>query len=142
MFHETLRLPKAVLIVDNDQNLRQSLALILQRASYWVTTVGSACEALEHLEVGHYNIIILDSMMTDNRLTLLPTVQRLYPNIPILVFTARWSPETAVEIEQLGVRAHLVKPVNPKSLLECVNAILTEHPSKKEHVFKADDGSD
>jgi len=52
----------------------------------------------------------------------------LYSHLSVLVFSAHWSPETALEIEQLGVQAHLEKPVMPKSLLERVDAILKENP--------------
>jgi DNA-binding NtrC family response regulator len=120
--------PKSVLVVDDDQNLRHSLALILKRAGYQVTTVGQACEALELLRTGHYNLIILDIATPENRLTLLPAVLCLYPHLSVLVFTAHWSPETALEIEQLGVQAHLEKPVTPDSLLERVDAILKDSP--------------
>ncbi len=119
--------PKNVLIVDSDLNLRLSLALILKRAGYLVTSVGYACEALERLETGNYDLIILDIVMIDNRLTLLPAILRQYPHISVLVFTAKWSPETAAEIEQMGISAHLEKPVTPKSLLKRVDIILKEH---------------
>jgi DNA-binding NtrC family response regulator len=118
--------PRSILVVDNDRNLRRSLGLVLKHAGYAVLTVERACEALEYLESGHYSLVILDLVMVDNRLTLLPTVLRLFPHLPILVFTADWSPETANEIEQLGIRAHLIKPVTPKILLECVETILQE----------------
>jgi two-component system, OmpR family, response regulator len=116
--------PGSVLIVDEDKNLRRSLALVLKRANFLVATVGRACEALEALRTGNYNLIILDIMTPDNRLTLLPSVLCLYPHLSVLVFTAQWSPETSLEIEQLGIRAHLQKPVTPRQLLDCVDAIL------------------
>jgi DNA-binding NtrC family response regulator len=120
--------PKWILVVDDDLNLRHSLALVLKSAGYTVTTAGLACEALECLEHANYDLAILDVVMIDNRLNLLPSVLHLYPHLPILVFTAEWSPETAVETEKLGVRAHLVKPVTPKCLLECVDTILNSSP--------------
>ena len=117
---------KNVLIVDSDLNQRLSLALVLKRAGYIVTTVGNACEALDRLETGNYHLVILDIMSMDNKLTLLPTVLHSYPTTSVLVFTAQWSPETAAEIEQMGVSAHLEKPVTPGSLLECVGSILNK----------------
>jgi DNA-binding NtrC family response regulator len=128
MSRETLILPKSVLVIDDDLNLRRSLELILKHAGYLVTVVGRACEAIERLEAGKYDMLILDIVTIDNRLTLLPIVQRLYPHIPILVFTSKWSPETAVEIEHFGVKAYLINPGTPKSLLECVDTIIKESP--------------
>jgi DNA-binding NtrC family response regulator len=116
--------PKRVLIVDNDLNQRLSLAMVLNHAGYLVTTVGQACEALDRLETGNYDLIILDSMVMDNKLTLLPAVLQRFPTTSVLVFTAQWSPETAAEIELLGIGAHLEKPVTPDALLDRVGLIL------------------
>jgi two-component system, chemotaxis family, chemotaxis protein CheY len=122
--------PKHLLIVDSDLNQRLSLALVLKHAGYQVTTVGQACEALDRLETGNYDLVILDIMIMDNKLTLLPAVLQRFPTTSVLVFTAQWSPETAAEIEQLGISAHMVKPVTPDALLECVGSILNEPNSK------------
>jgi two-component system response regulator GlrR len=119
--------PKNVLIVDSDLNLRLSLAMVLKRAGYLVTTVGQVCEALDRLETGNYNLVILDVMIMDNKFTLLPTILQMYPTISVMVFTAQWSPETAAEINQMGISAHLEKPVTPDALLACVESILKEH---------------
>jgi DNA-binding NtrC family response regulator len=127
MPREQLTPPRSVLVVDDDQNSRLSLALILKRAGYQVATVGRACEALDVLRTGNFNLIILDITMPENRLTLLPTVLCIYPNLSVLVFTAQWSPETAMELEQLGVQAHLEKPVTPGQVLECVETVLKKH---------------
>ena len=119
---------KSILVVDCDQNQRRSLALILKRAGYLVFSVDQAREALDSLVNSSYDLVILDIVMVDNQDTLLPSLLRLYPHLPILVFTSDWSPETANEIEQLGVRAHLVKPVTPDCLLDCVEEILRQNP--------------
>lgn len=122
-----LHTPKNILIVDGDVNQRISLGLVLKRAGYLVTTVGQACEALDRLESGNYNLVILDIVSMDNKLILLPTMIKQYPTISVVVFTAQWSPETAAEIEQMGISAHLEKPITPGSLLECVESILKEN---------------
>jgi DNA-binding NtrC family response regulator len=82
------------------------------------------------LETGNYTLVILDIETIDNRMKLLPTILFQYPTISVLVFTAQWSPETAAEIKQLGVSAHLEKPVTPDALLACVDKILKEQASK------------
>jgi DNA-binding NtrC family response regulator len=128
MSQQTFVPPKSVLVIDEDQNLRHSLEMILERAGYQVGTVGQAYEALELLRTDTYNLIILDFTSPENRLTLLPAVLRLYPKLAVLVFTAQWSPETAMEIRHLGVQAHLEKPITPDSLLERVDAILRRNP--------------
>ncbi len=122
--------PKKILIVDSDLNLRLSLALVLKSAGYLVTTLGEACEAAARLGTENYNLVILDILDMDNKMKLLPMILQQYPTLSVLVFTAQWSPETAAEIEQMGISAHLEKPVNPDSLLDCVKSILMEGESE------------
>ena len=126
MSPEPFTLPKSILIVDEDQNLRRSLSLILRRAGYLVATCSQACEALQQLQSGSYNLIIMDITTSENRLTLLPAILCMYPHLSVLVFTALWSPETALEIGRLGVQGHLEKPVTPGQLLDCVESILAK----------------
>jgi two-component system phosphoglycerate transport system response regulator PgtA len=126
MSPEPFTLPKSVLIVDDDQNLRRSLSLMLRRAGYLAAACGQACEALQQLQSGSYNLIIMDITSPENRLTLLPAILCMYPHLSVLVFTALWSPETALEIGRLGVQAHLEKPVTPGQLLDCVEVILAK----------------
>ena len=64
---------KSILIIDDEPNLRRSLALILQREGYTVTTAGNAQEANKCLEAGPYSLVFLDLKMPDiNGLDLLP----------------------------------------------------------------------
>ena len=115
---------KSILIVDDDRNLRQSMALILRRANYQVDTVGSAADALADLEAHKYDLAILDMMMPDDGSILLPKLLNLYPCLAILVLTAQVSAETKLETTHLGEHARLVKPVTPEVLLERVREIL------------------
>ncbi len=130
MSRENVVPARSVLIVDSDLNLRLSLALILRRAGYSVTTVGRACEAQERLKTDQFKLVILDVLTIDNKLTLLPKVLEEYPKTAILAFTAQWSPETAEELKNLGISAHLEKPVTPTSLLEEVDKIMANTPNR------------
>ncbi len=86
--------------------------------------MGRACEALDRMENGNYDLIILDIMVMDNKLTLLPAVLQRFPATSVLVFTAQWSPETAAEIEKMRIDGHLEKTITPDLLLESVASIL------------------
>ena len=119
-------LSKSIMVVDDDPNLRRSLALILQRAGYRVVTASRAYDALDHLRTNIFDLVILDIMMPDNGLTLLPKIHSLYPRLPILILTAQPSAETTAELEYLGVHSHLVKPVTPERILEYVETMLCQ----------------
>jgi DNA-binding NtrC family response regulator len=114
---------KLILVVGNDFNLRQSIALILQRAGYLVTTTDRACEALEHIQGGKYRLVILDFNMPETSLVLLPKIIGYYPHLSILILTDQ--PLSEVERENRLLSAHyLVKPISPERLLDSVGAIL------------------
>jgi DNA-binding response OmpR family regulator len=119
---------KTILIVDDDRNLRQSMALILRRDDYQVDTAGSAAEALSNLERAKYDLAICDMMMPDDSSILLPRILTLYPCLPILVLTVQKSPETELEGQHKGRHVRLVKPVTPETLLEWVKSILETKP--------------
>lgn len=56
---------RAILIVDDEADIREALAEILHGARHQVTTVSSGREALEHLEARHYDVILTDIRMPD-----------------------------------------------------------------------------
>ena len=55
--------PASILIIDDDDNLRNTLALILQKAGYSVTTVENADGALHILKAGAFDLAFLDLKM-------------------------------------------------------------------------------
>ena len=120
--------PKTILIVDDDRNVRQSMALVLRRADYHVDTAGSAADALANLDASQYDLTIVDMMMPDDGSIFLPRLLAAYPCLSILVLTAQINPETPLETIHEGKHARLVKPVTPESLLERVKWILKDSP--------------
>jgi|WetSurMetagenome_2_1015567.scaffolds.fasta_scaffold148741_2 DNA-binding response OmpR family regulator len=119
-------MPESILIVNEDRNLRQSMALILRRASYQVDTAGTSADALTDLKKRHYDLVIVDLMTPFNGAILLPNLLSLYPSQAILVLTSQASPESDCELVHGGLHSRLNKPVTPEALLERVKAILTE----------------
>ncbi len=117
---------KSILIVDDDRNLRQSMALILRRAYYQVDTAGSATDALKSLETSHYDLTIIDMMVQDEGSILLPRLLKKYPNLPVLILTAQVSPETSAEAAHRGPHFRVTKPLTPETLLQQVGKLLNK----------------
>jgi DNA-binding response OmpR family regulator len=122
---------ESILIIDDDRNLRQSMALVLRRAGYRVDMAGTVGEAMADLKYGHYDLAILDMMMPDDGTILLPRLHRLYPHLPILILSSQLTPEVPFVSLHSGKYARLIKPVTPEALLENVKAILTATPFSK-----------
>ncbi len=121
-----------ILVVDDEPKLARSLALILQRAGYGVTTAASAGEALQLLQAGAYDLVFLDIKLPDQSgVQLLPQIRSLYPDMPVLMLTAHASLETAIEAVRAGARDYLLKPIDPEAILARVKKILDEQKQPK-----------
>lgn len=127
-----MALANTILIIDDEPNLRRSLALILQRAGFTVTTAADAREALQNLQAGVYDLAFLDLKLPDRSgMNLLPELRHLYPDMPILILTAHATLETAMEAVRQGARDYLLKPVDPQHILARVAEVLAEQAQPK-----------
>jgi DNA-binding response OmpR family regulator len=117
----------SILVVDDEENLRRTLALILQREGYTVTTTASVKEARSCIEAGPFDLVFLDLKLPDDSgLTLLPELRTRYPAMPVLILTAHDKLGAALEAIRGGARDYLLKPVDPLVLLARVKEVLAE----------------
>ena len=133
-----MTLQHTILIVDDDDRLRLSLSLILQKEKYRVDTAASAEEALVQLGSQEYDLIFLDLNMPGmNGIDLLVEVHRHYPDIPVLILTAHAALESAIQAVRLGARDYLIKPIEPVLILNRVAEILAEReqPARKKEII-------
>jgi two-component system, LuxR family, response regulator FixJ len=115
-----------VLIVDDEAVLRQTLARILQRAGLEVTTAGSAREALDYLAQQSFDLVYLDIRMPDmSGLQALKIIHAQFVELPVVLFTAQPDLSSAVEALREGAVDYLMKPLEPKALIERTQAILS-----------------
>jgi DNA-binding NtrC family response regulator len=115
--------PILIVLVEDDMNLRQSIALILQRAGYCVNATECAYKAMDIIHSGNYQLVITDINIPETRTMLLPKVLGEYPNLSIVILTDQSSSE--IEKEDKLLSAHyLIKPIAPERLLDCVGTII------------------
>ncbi len=120
-----------ILVVDDEAALRQTLARILQRAGMEVTTAASGQEALDYLSRLSFDLVYLDIRMPDmSGLKALKVVHAQYPELPVVLFTAQPDLSSAVEALREGAVDYLLKPLEPKALIQRTQAIL-EHREKE-----------
>ncbi len=117
--------PKLIILVENDVNLRQSIALILQRAGYLVTATECVYKALELVPSGKYNLLISDVNIPETTDVLLPKIHTEYPQLPVVILTDQSDAEAAMESKLLSAH-YIVKPVAPERLLDSVGSILSQ----------------
>jgi heterodisulfide reductase subunit A len=114
-----------ILIIDDEAYLRLTLATILQRAGYTVTTASGAQEGLQKLMDGKIDLVFLDLKMPGMDGTeLLPQIRMLNPELPVLILTANASLETAIQTMRQGARGYLMKPIEPEQIISRVEEVL------------------
>ena len=126
-----------ILIVDDEDRLRLSLSLILQKENYRVTTVSNAEQALECLRLQEYDLMFLDLNLPGmSGIDLLVEVNKRFPRMHVLILTAHAALESAIQAVRLGARDYLIKPVEPLMILIRVREVLAEskQPARKKEI--------
>jgi DNA-binding response OmpR family regulator len=127
----------SILIVDDEDRLRLSLSLILQKENYLVETAANAQEARDCLRLHEYDLMFLDLNLPGiSGIDLLAEVHRQAPHMPVLILTAHAALESAIQAVRLGARDYLIKPIEPVLILTRVAEILAEReqPARKKEI--------
>jgi DNA-binding response OmpR family regulator len=124
-----------ILIMDDEQALRQTLARILQRAGFEVTTAENGEQGLAFLETSEYDLVYLDIRMPGlSGLQVLDLVHTGHPGIPVILFTAQPDLNSALEALRRGAADYLLKPLKPDTIIEKTRSILeTKQKEKRKH---------
>ena len=110
-----------VLIVDDDERLREYVRVNLEAEGYEVREAGSAEEALEALGERSPDLILLDVMMP--QVDGWETLRRIQEHtgvgaIPVIMFSGQVDERSAGDAESRGVQGFIGKPFDPRSLIE------------------------
>jgi excisionase family DNA binding protein len=110
-----------VLIVDDDERLREYVRVNLEAEGYEVREAGSAEEGLEALGERSPDLILLDVMMP--QVDGWETLRRIQEHtgvgaIPVIMFSGKVDEESASEAASRGVQGFIGKPFDPRSLIE------------------------
>jgi CheY-like chemotaxis protein len=114
-----------VLVVDDAEDAREALSMLLGQFGALVTAVGSAGEALSVLEREHPHVLLSDIAMPDeDGYTLIRKVRARDAarggTVPAAALTAYATPEDRMKALHAGYHDHLPKPVDPAVLVETV----------------------
>ena len=119
-----------VLVVDDEQNMRNTLAFILETANYQVTTAAEGREALEEILAARENGRPVDLLITDFRLPgltglqLIDELNYLKIKIPVLVITAYGNRSLFLQLMRTGCADYLDKPFDYKELVKRVDSLV------------------
>jgi len=100
-----------ILIVDDEKIIRDSVSQLIEDAGHYAETASSGAMALASLAEADYHLVLLDVHLGgENGLEVLAGIQKKHPTVPVVVFTAAASVQTAVEAMRLGALDFLEKP--------------------------------
>lgn len=117
-----------VLVVDDDERLRDLLQQYLSDQSFFVSTADSAAQARQMRNFFVFDAIILDVMMPqETGLQFVASLPR--PRPPILMLTALSEPEDRVRGLESGAEDYLVKPFDPRELVIRLNRLIERRPT-------------
>ena len=108
---------KRILIVEDDDSLRESLEMFLKERGYEVLSAGSGERGLELWRSSRPAVIILDIKLPDiSGLELLPRIASQDPEAKVIIITAFHDMETTIEAMRLGAYDYLQKPLKAPDL--------------------------
>ena len=113
-----------ILIVDDDDRIRELVKQYLNENDYLVTTANSAEDAKEKVNIIKFDIIILDIMMPGQSGLDFTNENKKKINTPIILLTAKGEPSDRIEGLEIGADDYLAKPFEPQELLARIQSIL------------------
>ena len=116
---------KKILLVDDDENLVNTLQSILQREGFTVDTAKSGREAIEKAERTRFHLIILEIILPDisgDEVTRI--LRNSYDRLPIVFITSYSNFQDSIDALDLGVHEILLKPISPVEILRIAQEVL------------------
>jgi two-component system response regulator PilR (NtrC family) len=100
-----------ILVVDDEQSLREVLSIMLKRAGYAVTSVADGEDAIEQIQKEIFDLVITDLRMPKvDGMEVLKAVKSTSPETVVLLITAFATADSAVEAMKQGAYDYLTKP--------------------------------
>jgi len=118
---------KTVLVVDDEEHIRDSLGCIIEHAGYRVVTARGGADALVLMRAELPDLVLLDLKMPDmDGPTTLRHIRELFGSIPVIIVTGYPESNLMVETLECCPVTLVVKPVEAPQLLQAVKMVLEE----------------
>tara|TARA_B100000315_G_scaffold208397_1_gene203664 strand:+ start:713 stop:1390 length:678 start_codon:yes stop_codon:yes gene_type:complete len=121
-----------ILVVDDDDGIRDLLKQYLTENNYLITTANDAGEAREKISIIKFDLIILDIMMPGKSGLEFTLENKNTINTPILLLTAKGEANERIEGLETGADDYLPKPFEPKELVLRIRNILNKTKNKSQ----------
>ena len=115
-----------ILVVDDDDGIRELVKQFLNKNNYLVTTAKNAEDALEKVKIIKFDLIVLDIMMPGKSGLEFTNENKKKLDTPIILLTAKGEASDRIEGLEIGADDYLAKPFEPKELILRINNILNK----------------
>ncbi len=131
-----------ILLVDDEERFRTTLAKRLSEKGYQVADVGSGNEALDYIRDNHVDVMVLDIKMPGlDGIETLGEVKVNDPGIEVVLLTGHGTVETAIEGMRAGAYDYLMKPCEIDELMEKIDGAFEVKTKRDERLKKAEERS-
>ena len=125
---------KQVLVVEDEDVIRNSLQRLMERHNYKVSGAGSVKESLEKYDLDNYDVIISDLRLPGAPGTDLIKVTKT----PVLIMTTYSSIRSAIDSMKMGAVDYIAKPFEHQEMIDAVEKIIQAHPKEIQMSLKED----
>ena len=116
-----------ILVIDDEQSMRDFLAIMLKKEDHEVVTAGNGIDALKAVHAEIFDLVITDVKMPGvGGIDVLKTIKEISPETVVIMITAFATAETAVEAMKLGAYDYITKPFTSTQLVNGINLLLGE----------------
>ena len=119
-----------ILVVDDDDGIRNLVKQYLNKNNFLVTTAISAEDAFQKINLIKFDLIVLDIMMPGKNGLEFTIENKQKINTPIILLTAKGEASERIEGLEVGADDYLAKPFEPKELILRIKNILNKTKSK------------
>ncbi|MBD3419238.1 MAG: response regulator [Chitinivibrionales bacterium] len=129
-------MPRHLLIVDNDDQLRRSLTLTFQMEKFSVLPAKTGNEALGLLTAYRLDGIVIDALVTELSLddmpgfNLIKKIHAIDCTIPIIVMSGQSTKQMLIDLLRMGCCDFLEKPVEREVIVKSIHAAIASHERK------------
>ena len=119
---------RTILVADDDAHILELIGLYLRNEGFQVLEAQDGLEAVQLMEANRVDLVILDIMMPCmDGWELCSELRRGYPDLPLLMVTAKGEPGQKIKGFQLGTDDYITKPFDPMELVMRVKALLRRY---------------
>src|SRR5690242_3200524 len=125
---------RRLLFVDDEPAIRETLAVVLRKHGFEVTTAATVAEALQKITSEKFEILLSDLNIGNpgDGLTVVSAMRRTQPDAVTMILTGYPAFETALEAIRQQVDDYIVKPANIPALLHTIESKLAAPPRQRQ----------